>query len=86
MLREAGYRTKIAVSSIDSKVDAVGACVGVRGTRIKSIIDELNGERIDIIRWNDDGKIQDFKVMVRPLKAINKVWEKMAAMLAAQAG
>lgn len=44
----------------------------------------ING--VDIIRWNDDGKIQDFKVMVRPLKAINRVWEKMAAMLAAQAG
>ena len=44
----------------------------------------ING--VDVIRWNDDGKIQDFKVMVRPLKAINKVWEKMAAMLAAQAG
>lgn len=44
----------------------------------------ING--VDIIRWNEDGKINDFKVMVRPLKAINKVWEKMAAMLAAQAG
>lgn len=52
--REPGYRTKLAVDSTDSKVDCVGACVGVRGTRIKSIIDELNGERIDIIRWNDD--------------------------------
>src|SRR5207249_3547216 len=45
--REAGYRTKIAVTSIDMKVDCVGACVGVRGSRIKNIIDELGGERID---------------------------------------
>jgi N utilization substance protein A len=52
--REPGYRTKLAVHSADPKVDCVGACVGVRGTRIKSIIDELNNERIDIIRWNDD--------------------------------
>jgi hypothetical protein len=45
---------------------------------------QING--VDIIRWDREGKIKDFKVMVRPLKAINKVWEKMAAMLAAQAG
>lgn len=57
MAREAGYRTKVAVSSIDSKVDAVGACVGVRGTRIKNIVDELNGEKIDIVRWNDSSQI-----------------------------
>ncbi len=52
--REPGYRTKIAVNSTDSRVDCVGACVGVHGTRIKSIIDELGGERIDIIRWTED--------------------------------
>jgi N utilization substance protein A len=52
--REPGYRTKLAVHSSDAKVDCVGACVGVRGTRIKSIIDELYGERIDIIKWNED--------------------------------
>src|SRR5262249_28183318 len=51
--REAGYRTKVAVSSIDMKVDCVGACVGVRGSRIKNIVEVLGGERIDIVRWND---------------------------------
>ena len=55
--REAGYRTKLAVVSIDSKVDAVGACVGVRGSRIKNIVDELNGEKIDIVRWNESSQI-----------------------------
>ncbi len=57
MAREAGYRTKIAVASIDSRVDAVGACVGVRGSRIKNIVDELNGEKIDIVRWNESSQI-----------------------------
>jgi N utilization substance protein A len=55
--REAGYRTKVAVVSIDQKVDCVGACVGVRGSRIKNITDELNGERIDIVRWNESLQI-----------------------------
>jgi N utilization substance protein A len=50
--REAGHRTKIAVSSKDSRVDCVGACVGVQGSRIKSIVDELNGEKIDIVPWD----------------------------------
>ena len=55
--REAGYRSKVAVSSIDSRVDCVGACVGVRGNRIKVIIDELAGERIDIVRYDDDPQV-----------------------------
>jgi len=57
MAREAGYRTKLAVSSIDSKVDAVGACVGVRGSRIKNIVEELSGEKIDIVRWNESSSV-----------------------------
>src|SRR5688572_24181891 len=57
LAREAGHRTKIAVSSIDSKVDAVGACVGVRGSRIKNIVEELGGEKIDIVRWNESSQI-----------------------------
>lgn len=55
--REPGQRTKVAVSSIDSKVDAVGACVGVRGSRIKNIVDEVSGEKIDIVRWNDSPEV-----------------------------
>jgi len=57
LVREPGYRTKIAVFSEDPNVDCVGACVGVRGTRIKNIVDELNGEKIDIIRWDDEQEV-----------------------------
>ncbi len=52
--REAGYRTKIAVFSNDPKVDPVGACVGMRGMRVKNIVRELAGEKIDITRWDAD--------------------------------
>ena len=52
--REAGSRTKMAVFSEDENVDPVGACVGTRGSRVQSIVDELNGEKIDIIAWSDD--------------------------------
>ena len=57
LAREPGHRTKIAVTSIDSKVDAVGACVGIRGSRIKNIVEELGGEKIDIVRWNESSQI-----------------------------
>ena len=53
VVRESGYRTKIAVATYDHNVDCVGACVGVRGSRIKNIVDELFGEKIDIVRWNE---------------------------------
>jgi N utilization substance protein A len=54
--REAGFRSKIAVVSRDEKVDPVGACVGMKGIRVKNIVRELSGEKIDIVRWNDDIK------------------------------
>ncbi|MBP7831351.1 MAG: transcription termination/antitermination protein NusA [Kiritimatiellae bacterium] len=54
--REAGFRSKIAVVSHDPKVDPVGACVGMRGIRVKNIVRELSGEKIDIVRWNEDIK------------------------------
>lgn len=52
--REAGFRTKVAVHSGDAKVDPVGACVGMRGARVKNIVRELNNEKVDIIRWDPD--------------------------------
>jgi transcription termination/antitermination protein NusA len=52
--RQAGDRTKIAVWSKNEKVDSVGACVGMRGSRVKNIVNELQGEKIDIVRYNDD--------------------------------
>jgi N utilization substance protein A len=55
--REAGHRTKVAVSSTDSRVDAVGACVGIRGSRIKNIVEELAGEKIDIVRYNESPQV-----------------------------
>ena len=55
--REPGYRSKVAVSSFDTKVDCVGACVGVKGNRIKMVIDELAGERIDIVRFDEDPQV-----------------------------
>jgi N utilization substance protein A len=52
--REPGYRTKITVHSINDRVDCLGACVGVRGSRIRNVVDELNGENVDIVRWSDN--------------------------------
>jgi N utilization substance protein A len=63
--REPAHRSKVAVSSTDQRVDCVGACVGVRGNRIKNIVDELAGERIDIVRWNDDADTM-FRAALQP--------------------
>lgn len=52
--REAGSRTKVAVKSNDMNVDPVGACVGMKGARVRAVVEELSGEKIDIVRWSDD--------------------------------
>jgi N utilization substance protein A len=52
--REPGLRVKISVSTNDNKVDPVGACVGLKGSRIRGVVDELNGEKIDIVRYSDN--------------------------------
>jgi len=57
IVREPGERTKLTVSSKDSSIDPVGACVGMKGTRVQSIVRELRGERIDIIPWNEDSRM-----------------------------
>lgn len=54
--REAGSRSKVAVSTEDENIDPIGSCIGQRGTRIQTIINELNGEKIDVIQWSDDVK------------------------------
>ena len=65
--RQAGERTKVAVWSNDDKIDSVGACVGVRGSRIKNIVRELHGEKVDIIRWNEN-IIEFVKAALSPAK------------------
>lgn len=68
--REAGYRTKVAVHSADEKVDPVGACVGLRGARVKNIVRELNNEKVDIIRWKSDPA--DFvREALKPIKVLS---------------
>lgn len=72
IVREPGYRTKMAVYSTNEKVDCVGACVGVRGNRIKNIIEELGGEKIDIIRWDESAK-QLIKNALKPAEVFDVV-------------
>lgn len=67
--REAGSRSKIAVYSNDSMVDPVGACVGEKGKRINNIVDELNGEKIDVVHWNEDPK-EFIKEALSPAKVL----------------
>lgn len=57
LVREAGFRTKIAVFSDNPKIDAVGACVGVRGARIKNVVEEIGDEKIDVIKWSEQPEL-----------------------------
>ncbi|KPK33453.1 MAG: transcription elongation factor NusA [Chlamydiae bacterium SM23_39] len=66
IVREPGYRTKIAVRSLDPKIDPVGTCVGIRGTRIKNVIRELHNEKIDVIPFSED-RIEFLKNAVAPI-------------------
>jgi len=68
--REAGYRTKVAVHSADEKVDPVGACVGLRGARVKNIVRELNNEKVDIIRWKAD-PAEFVREALKPIKVLS---------------
>lgn len=73
--REPGSRTKVAVHSKDDKVDAMGACVGHRGTRVQSIVNELYGEKIDIVRWNTD-QAKFIGEALSPAKAVSVTLEE----------
>lgn len=68
--REPGYRTKVAVNSADTKIDPVGACVGLKGNRVKNIVRELNNEKVDIIRWYAD-PIEFIKEALKPVKVLS---------------
>jgi len=84
IVREAGDRTKIAVFSKDDKVDPVGACVGMRGSRVKDIVRELQGERVDIVRWSDDLK-EYVKAALNPVEItemkIDKINKKISLVV-----
>ncbi len=69
IVREAGTRSKIAVATLDPNVDPVGACVGTKGSRIKSISSELRGERMDIIIWHSD-PLQFIRNALSPAKIL----------------
>ena len=81
--REAGERSKIAVESIDRRVDPVGACVGMKGIRIQNIVKELNNEKIDIISFSSEPDIYISRALtpVKPLKILSNHEEKMAVAI-----
>lgn len=70
--REAGSRTKIAVTATDESIDPIGSCVGQKGTRVQAVIDELGGEKIDIILWNEDTE-KYIRAALSPAKVLSVV-------------
>lgn len=82
IVREPGFRTKMAVRSFDSKIDPVGTCVGVRGTRIKNVIREMNNEKIDVVPYSDD-PIQLLQNSISPveIKRIQENNEKVSIIV-----
>ncbi len=82
LAREAGYRTKVAVHSVNDKVDPVGACVGVKGNRVKNIVRELNNEKVDIIRWHAEPREMVLEAL-KPakIKGIDLVPEKKTVIV-----
>ncbi len=83
--REAGARTKVAVHSSDDKVDPVGACVGMRGARVKNIVRELNNEKVDIIRWHSDPQ-ELVKEALKPAKIHSITLDPAAKKIAVTVG
>ena len=82
--REAGSRTKISVESRDPEVDAVGACIGARGARINAVVNELNGEKIDVVPYSDD-LCEYVKSALSPatVKSVELVGERQARAIVA---
>ncbi len=75
LAREPGYRTKLAVTTNKDKIDPVGACVGVRGSRVKNIVRELNNEKIDLFKWTDN--IKELAVdALKPAKLKNVIFDE----------
>jgi len=83
VVREAGDRSKIAVESIDRRIDPVGACVGMKGVRIQAIVRELNNEKIDIINFSNEPELFISRAMapVKPIKVIVNEDAKMAVVI-----
>ncbi|GBD23210.1 Transcription termination/antitermination protein NusA [bacterium HR29] len=95
--REAGYRSKVAVHARDASIDPIGACVGLRGTRIQNIVNELNGERIDVIKWDPNpanfvanalspAQVLDVEVHPHERRAVVIVPDKMLSLAIGKEG